>query len=605
MTSRFVYLFRIVIFWLIFFTAARLLFLLYHFDKSFTIPVSAWFGLLIRGLWMDISITGYILMISSLIVAVLFFSERATKAVIGIMSALLLFVFTTIVLADLELYRHWSFRIDATPLFYLSSPKEAMASTKTWQIMVFGVAVILVFSAFYFFFRKLVQSLKLTRAYWWSIPVLLLVSASTILPVRGGLGIAAMNPGKVFFSQHVFANHAALNVVWNFGYSVMKSGDLKKKYPDYVEAESAHHIFNELTATSDDAPLVLKTKRPNIVIILLEGFTSKVIEPLGGVAGVTPNFTKLSDEGLLFKNFYASGDRSNKGLVAVLSGFPAQSTAPVIKSTLAVSKLPSISNTLKEENYSRTFYYGGDPDFSNIRAYINQSGFHEVVSQGDFPGSYRNSKWGVHDEFVFERLLADLDTAGQPFLKFLFTLSSHEPFDIPVTPAFPGNSEEERFLSSIHYSDECLGRFFAKAKTKEYYHNTLFILLADHGHRFPRENPYYMPERFAIPMLWIGGALEKTGVVEQIGGQTDLAKTLLYQLDLDTGRYRFSRNLLASSNSPFAYYAFNDGFGFVTPGDVFIWDHISKQPITIPADSLTEQKAFAYFHVYQNFFLGL
>ncbi len=109
-----------------------------------------------------------------------------------------------------------------------------------------------------------------------------------------------------------------------------------------------------------------------------------------------------------------------------------------------------------------------------------------------------------------------------------------------------------------------------EAAKKEYYCNTLFILLGDHGHTWPGKSELYEPARFVTPMLWLGGALKQNGLIETVGSQTDLAKTLLTQMNVNSGRFTFSRDLLSSSEKRFAYYVFNDGFGFVEPNGLFI-----------------------------------
>ncbi len=554
---------------------------------------------------MDLSIVGYIMLLVLLVVAVLFFSGKVTKKVVNTITIILLAVFSVVVVVDLELYRNWGYRIDAAPIFYLKTPGEAIASVKGWFVVLFSLFSILLFSVSYFVYTIAVGKTKLAKAKWWSIPIFVFFASTMIIPIRGGFGIAPMNPGKVFFSSNLFSNHASLNVVWNLIHSITKSGKMYKEYPNYAKEAESKQFYESLNIGKESADEVLNCEKPNVVIILLESFTAKVIEPLGGVEGVTPNFTKLSDEGLLFTSIYASGDRSDKGIIAVLSGFPAQSTQSVIKHTVKASKLPSISNSLYKEGYSTTFYYGGDPDFANIRSFLYNANFKSIVTQDDFPKPLRSSKWGVHDEHLFKRLLTDLDSARAPSFKLLFTLSSHEPFDFPGEQAYPATSEENKFLSSVNYSDKWLGWFFDQAKQKSWYDNTLFVLIADHGHRYPGSTPYYESEKFAIPMLWIGGALDTIGTNNQIGGQVDLAQTLLYQLGVESGDYFFSRNLLSNKKNPFAYYVFNDGFGFVTSEGLFVWDHVGQRTIVDAPNDSIKQTAFLYFSNYQRYFLGL
>lgn len=608
MKIRILFLVKYTIAWAAFFAFMRLLFMLYHFDSSLNIPTSDWIGIAIRGLWMDMSLIGYILLLVSLFNAFCFWlGGKAYGNVLKYFTLFLLVIFSFILVADLELYRNWGFRIDTTPLFYLKTPGDAMASLNYWVVSLLVILYLLIVFGFQYLFSVVAfqglgggENLK-----WWYAPFFILFAASTIIPIRGGLGIAPMNPGKVYFSSNTFSNHAALNGIWNLLYGASKSGDMYKKYPKYINEDEAKQIGELLLRKYTETEFVVKTPKPNVVIILLESFTSKFIEPLGGMAGVTPNINRYASEGLLFKNIYASGDRSDKGLVAVISGFPAQSTQSIIKFPLKSSKLASLGGVFDSLGYNTTFYYGGDADFANMRTYLYSAKFNKIVTQEDFPRSYRNSKWGVHDEYMFKHLLVEIDSAKVPFFKFFFTLSSHEPFDIPAKPVLKKNDDESKFLSAVHYTDSCLGWFLDEAKKRSWYENTLFILIADHGHRMPGPSPIYDPVKFKIPMLWLGGALDSIGTVNLMGSQTDLAATLLSQIKISSNSFPFSRNLLSPKSFDFAYYAFNDGFGFINDSSTFVWDHTSQRPIIPSTDSITVKNGFGYFAYYHKYFLGL
>lgn len=585
--------------------------MVYEFSQSSQILLSDWWGIFIRGAWMDTSLIGYILLLSGIFLALLFYSsDKWIKKIFKIYTFIILAVFSIIVVSDAELYRNWGFRIDATPILYLKTPGEAFASVTPLLIILLSILTVLIFFAFFFFYKRWVarKSDTFEKGKWWYIPVFVFFSATMIIPIRGNLGIAPMNPGKVYFSQNMYCNHAALNSVWNMMYSLSTSGSMYKKYPNYIDKSKVDGIVNNLMTDKGESPRVLRSNRPNIVILLLESFSAKMIEPLGGLPNITPNLNRLCNQGILFKGIYASGDRSDKGIVATISGFPAQSTRSIIKYPLKSQKLPTISGILDSVGYRTTFYYGGNPDFANIRSYLFSAKFRTLITQDDFPRSYRNSKWGVHDEYVFKRLLADCDTAKGPFFKMYFTLSSHEPYEIPKKPRFIGNDDQTKFFSAVNYTDSCLGAFFNEARTKEWYKNTLFILIADHGHRFPNNDPNFVLSKFKIPMLWLGGALDNDSLkVNTIGSQVDLAATLLDQLGLNSKKFQFSKNLLSNGHKPFAYYVFNDGFGFVSDSTSVIFDHTSRKFISCEGKDIEKVKdeAFSFLSYYQDIFVAL
>ncbi len=296
---------------------------------------------------------------------------------------------------------------------------------------------------------------------------------------------------------------------------------------------------------------LLNTPKPNIIIIILESFTANIMEPLGGMKDITPNLNKLVPEGVLFDHFYASGDRTDRGLIAILSAYPAQPETSIIRFPQKTQNLPFLSRALQKLDYHTSFVYGGDIGFANMESYLYTAGFSHITEDGDFNGSLNNSKWGVADEFVFRRTLEECDTARSPFFKVMLSLSSHEPFEVPMKPIFQGTDERSLFLNACLYTDKSLGEFIASAKQKPWWNKTLVIITADHGHRFPNPEELKEKERFKIPMLWLGGALTKRDtVIHTLGGQTDIANTVLAQLDSPQTNFKFSKNMLDQKVNP-------------------------------------------------------
>ena len=322
-----------------------------------------------------------------------------------------------------------------------------------------------------------------------------------------------------------------------------------------------------------DQDSFLTSKSPNVIFIVLESFTSAIIEELGGKKGVTPNFRALSNEGIMFTNFYGIGDRTKIGTVGIFSGFPSLPQKPVIEFHNKVQKLPSLCKSLKKEGYTSKFYYGGDLHFASMNSYLSNIGFDNTVSMDDFPSELNTSKWGVHDEFLFDRLYHDIKLEKQPFFKACLTLSSHEPFDVPMETAIQGNDENSLFMNSAYYTDKCLGEFIAKLKRLPSWDNTLVVLIADHGSRYVGNYVPNDPDKYKIPMLWLGGCLKQKGIkIDKYGCQPDLAATLLPQMGIDASDFTIGKNLLNKSQKGFAYFTYNNGFGYVNSEESLIFD---------------------------------
>nr|WP_240336957.1 LTA synthase family protein [Rufibacter sp. SYSU D00308] len=366
----------------------------------------------------------------------------------------------------------------------------------------------------------------------------------------------------------------------------------------YLDEKQAQALVQELYQPKSDAvPTLLKVERPNILFIILESYTAKFIGALGGPPEVTPTFNALAKEGVLFNNIYAAGDRSEKGMVALLSGYPVQTTTSIIKTPKKTERLPQLAAELKRLGYRTSYYYGGELAFANIKSYLLNGQYDQLVEKSDFGREHYNSKWGVHDHILFDKVLAEHRNPAQPFFTTVYTLSSHEPYDIPTQPKFPGTDEETRFKNSFHYTDWALGRFISEAKKMPWWQNTLVVLVADHGHHFPGRDQNDAPSKFRIPLLLTGGALAvQDTVVTNIGSQTDIVPTLLQQLGQPTHQFAWSKNLLDAKATPFAFYVFNDGFGMVTPQGAVTFDNVAQRPILrepgVPDKQLDQGKAY-------------
>ena len=314
---------------------------------------------------------------------------------------------------------------------------------------------------------------------------------------------------------------------------------------------------------------VLNTQRPNIVFFILESFSSNAWEAM-------PRLRQLAAEGLFFSNTYASSFRTDRGVVATLSGFPGQPTSSLMTHPAKSQHLPQLGKSLAAEGYRLKFWYGGDEDFTNMRSYLISGGFLERVNDHSFPVSQRLSKWGAHDHLLFKMASDELcSRAGdEPTLDVILSLSSHEPFEVPASQRF-----ENKYLNSVAYTDSCIGAFVDSLRKLPAWDKTLLVFVADHGYPYPSTIMNYEPRRYKIPVVWAGGAVNGHHEIPTLCSQTDLVPTLLAQLGIDHSNYVFGKNALDSTSVPFAFYSFNDGFGLLTPSDSVVIDAKADSPV--------------------------
>lgn len=555
--------------------------MLYHWNQASEAAFGDWFAVMWHGLPLDLSTSGYLSVLPGLLLlASCWVKPRIIATIYNVYAIIMLVIVAVVFVVDIELYTHWGFRIDTTPLFYISSPKDALASLSTWMLIVGLLCMALCFAGLWFWFRRFVLKsvIALPQPIKGNIAqpvVMFLLTALLFIPIRGGFSVAAMNVGTVYFSNRLFLNHAAVNPLFNLMASLSGETNFSGQYR-FMDDAQAHQIFNGLKdapVDTDSIPTLLTAQRPNIIFFVLESFMSKDFESLGGLP-VAQNLNKLCAESVVFTHFYANSFRTDRGIISNLSGYPAQPTTSIMKYPVKSQSLPSIQKSLKQAGYYPSYYYGGDADFTNMRSYLISSGIEKLVSDKDFSLKDRMSKWGAPDHVLIRRLLTDLQhPPRQPFVTIVQTLSSHEPFEVPM------HRLRDPYLNSVAYTDSCLGVFINEFRRSPLWKNTLLVFVPDHAMRFPATIENTDPDRYKIPLIWAGGAVRKPMRIDRIGGQIDIAATLLYQLGIDHSAFTFSKNLLNRNSPEFAFFAFVDGFGFITPGKEVVYDHDQKKVV--------------------------
>ncbi len=582
MFHRPIFILKYWLWWILFFIGARIVFLLGNFGQVSAQELKLTSGSLFYGLRMDMSMAAYIVLpVVILVILSIFFKPFRNGLVYKIYTAVLLFFILLIVVADIGLFRAWGSRLDATPLKYLANPREVWASIShlpvAWIAVVFMLTYILLVSASNKFLGRKVKHLGKDHKKVWSMLLLFILTALFIIPLRGGMQLAPLNQSSVYFSGNNFANMAAINAPWNLMHSLTHADESANPYK-FTGERAASAFVDSLFANQGISGRFVdlaRTGKPNIIVIAWESLTAKAIGLQKEGVQILPGFERLSKEGIYFSNLYASGDRTDKGIVAILSGYPSQPTSSIVKIPAKAAKLPMLSKEFSDSNYYTSFYYGGELEFANMKAYLLQGSFRKFVSVDDFNKKDHNSKWGAHDGVVMQRLLTDLSGSPKPFFNVWLTLSSHEPYEIPVKPALKGKDDVSQFLSSLHYTDSVVYQFIGECKKQSWWGNTIVVIVADHGHRLI--NTGKKADDFRIPLLFLGGALNKSGVQHQrLGSQTDLAATLLAQLNYNTQKFRWSRNLMDSSARPWAYFSFNNGFGYGEQGRMLVFDNVGK-----------------------------
>lgn len=291
-------------------------------------------------------------------------------------------------------------------------------------------------------------------------------------------------------------------------------------------------------------------KPKNLVIILLESTGSTFVESLGGLP-VTPELEQLKQQGWWFERMYATGTRSVRGIEAVLTGFlptPAQS---VVKLSGAQHNFFTLAELLGQQQYHTEFVYGGEAHFDNMRSFFTGNGFEQIVDIEHIKDPVFVGSWGASDEDLFRTALERFDQLSaqpKPFFSLVFTSTNHEPFEFPDGRISLHQEPKATAANAVKYTDKMLGDLFRQLQSRDYYDDTLFLIVADHDVRV--YGPSLVPfERFHIPALLVGGGLSAKQI-KPIASQIDLAPTLLSLLGIQAKHPMIGRDFSLDDQSP-------------------------------------------------------
>lgn len=569
-------------------------------DNIFTeLPAVIW-----HGLPLDLSMAGYLSVIPGFLsIAVVWLKRDLVKPIMNIYFIIASLFITCSFVLNASLYPYWKYPLDSTPLFYFfTSPADAIASVSIWQVILSIVILIVLTVGVWFTLRMRGEKRQQYSRYSYGYGgfgsskrnrfddfdrhrgrtsiILLLLTGLLFLPIRGGITVSTMNTGQAYYSQNAYLNHSAVNPLFSLLESITHQEDFASQYR-FMKDKEADKIFATMTSTSDENtyPLLneatFKKGTPDILIVIMESFASDIMPSMGSYKDVAVCLDSIAQQSILFTRFYANSFRTDRGMVSILSGYPAQPTTSIMRYPRKTSQLPSIArNLVKYKNYKTTYYYGGDADFCNMRSYLVSQGYQHIISDANFPIEDKLSKWGVPDHIVAARMMEDIkaqQNEKRPMLRILQTSSSHEPFEVPY------HRLKDKRLNAFAYTDSVMGAIVREYRKLPRWKNTLIVFVPDHVGGYKENLNDHDRSRYQIPLILAGGAISRPMKVGIIGSQHDIAATLLGQLGVEHREFTFSKNMMSDATPKFAFFAVNDAFGVVSEENSLIYDNRAKR----------------------------
>ena len=576
--SRILYLLRLWLSLLLLFALGKMVFLMYNADVSPFGCADAW-QVWWHGLTMDISTAGYVTALPLLLALIsVWWRNLPLRWVLWPYLTVVAVLLAVIIGGDTVLYEFWKFKLNAAIFGYMQNPEGATSSVSPLFIItrVGGILLLAVLAGWLLLRRTPVHFPAVRRRLVHTV-LLVLCGGALFVGIRGGVQQGVMNVGVAYYSPSLFLNHAAVNPAFSLLSSLSKTKDFGGQF-NWQDDKSLARSFEGLYPgeTEDIQDTLLRVKRPNVLVVLMESFGSKFVHELGGLPDVAPGMSRLIPQSIFWTRFYSNSFRTDRGTVSAFSGWVSYPTVSLMRLPEKLNHLPSLARSLQREGYHTGYLYGGDITIMNKKGYLVATGYRQLTSAADFPKRETSEiKWGAN-EIVTARLTYEMIAGGrmpEPWHMTFQTLSSHEPFEVPY------HRLSDKKLNAFAFTDHCVTTLIDSLRNTPQWDNLLVILIPDHG--FLYDLTYESPEFFHAPMLWLGGAIREPRRMEVLMNQSDLAATLLSQMGISHTDFPWSRNVLSCNyRYPFAYSSFPSGILFADSTGVSVFDITSRKPIT-------------------------
>jgi phosphoglycerol transferase MdoB-like AlkP superfamily enzyme len=406
-----------------------------------------------------------------------------------------------------------------------------------------------------------------------------------ILGLRGSVVGRPIRMSHAFVQGRIELGHLALNPQFTVSRSLVES---EEKIPAFYTEKEAVETVRKLLASpgttwhGDDAPLYRKSPasrketgvKYNVVLIVLESWSSRYVGAYGNDRRNTPEFDALATEGILFKNFYATGSRTDEGLASLCLGIPSfnrlhnPGKGSILSGALEQNRYAGLGSVLGENGYSTVYLHGESSKTFRQASLARLAGFqkHLGSEELDLTPDETSGPWGGWDHVLLEKLLEILRKEKEPFAVLWISLSNHLPYTLPDDTFKKAQADDldGKFMDSIRYTDHHLGLFFDKVRNEDFFDRTIFVITADHSARVITS----MEDRYSIPLLFYAPGFLKPYAPRRTGSQVDLIPTVLNLLGLESYHHAMGSSLFEEGTEGFAFLNFSSGYGWVSGGDL-------------------------------------
>ena len=564
------YLLSIHLLGLIFFAAFRLILFLQGYDylAGENLSILTCLQAFVRGLWLDNVVACYIMILPLITVSICalmgYFGKNLFRGLNLFFSIFYILAFL-ISAADIPYFAYFFKHINASIFNWFGYTGTTLGLMfGEFSYIVAFVLFLCISALFIYFLRALrkrtnldIQRVSPEKFHWRNEWLTLLCSALLIggclFGIRGRMGYNPIKVSAAYYCNNTFLNQLGISPAFNLLRSSLEASKSENREIELMDDQEAIaivrrelHIADTLAEVSPIARRIVNTGEPtrqNVVLVFMESMSAELMGHFGNPEGVTPFLDTIATQSLCFNRFFSAGTHTNHAIHSTLYSYPALLKRNSMKGAVIpfFAGLPTI---LQDHGYSTLFFMTHESQYDNMNGYLRTNGFDRIFAQEDYPRDKVVNSFGVPDDFLYQYALPVLtQTAreGKPFFAALLSVSNHPPYVIPEHFKTHSRTDEYRI---VEFADHALEEFIDNARREKWFDNTIFVFVGDHGKIVgtPRSD---MPLCFNhVPLFIYSPASIAPCQIDDLGGQVDIAPTLLGLLGIDYTDNGFGVNLL-------------------------------------------------------------
>ncbi len=497
---------------------------------------------------------------------------RLVFSAYGLISLVAIFA----LIAEVEFYKEFQMRLGPLAYDYFSTQAEhnTIVLGMIWHgypVVRWTLVCLVLWAVFIWIARRLFRP----RASRFELApcalATVLLAGAAVIGIRSGFQHAPLRWGNAYFSTSTYVNQMTLNGLWSLldaarssssGQKLARQWERRMPLDEAIQrARQVVVLPGEKLVDAGTYPLLRVSppndavgKRPrNVVLVMMESFTARFCGAVGAPFGATPQFDALAREGILFDRAFAVSTHTVQGAFSTLCSFPnlPDNDRPA-KTSTGEQPFRSLPRILAENGWETVFLYNGLFSWDNMEGFYRHQGVQRFIGRNDFKNpTFVDQDWGPCDFDVFNRAIeefSDLAAKRKRFLGVILTLSNHAPFDLPKVEGIESittGGEQNNRLNGVHYADWAVGQFMASARKQEWFEDTLFVFVGDHGFGVPPNITEVSLLHMHVPLLFYAPALlaGSPGVRHQTASQLDILPTILGLIGLDSPHQAFGRDL--------------------------------------------------------------